>query len=90
MPPNQIVWPKDNLTSNLIITIKYRGIKATQFFSKYTTESYQELLNDLTELGFPHPKKGNIVFKSHGTLEFFWTIEPQEKVCRMAVLYMAC
>lgn len=68
------------MSSNIVITIKYGGLKATQFFSKYTPDAYQRLLNDLTDLGFPHPKRGNIVFLSHGTLEFFWPIAPHDKV----------
>ncbi|KAJ3563982.1 hypothetical protein NP233_g8594 [Leucocoprinus birnbaumii] len=75
MPPPQ---PKRSETSSLVVTIKYGGLKATQYFSKYTADSYQQLLNDLTELGFPHPKKTNIVFKSYGTLEFFWPIQRNE------------
>ncbi|KAF9442055.1 hypothetical protein P691DRAFT_765629 [Macrolepiota fuliginosa MF-IS2] len=76
LPPPR---PKGDHLSNLIITIKYGGLKATQFFSKYTTGTYKRLLDDLTDLGFPHPKRSNIVFLSHGTLEFFWPIVPHEK-----------
>ncbi len=78
--------PKNRESSNLVITIKYGGLKATQFFSKYTAEAYQQLLNDLSDLGFPHPKRNNIVFLSHGTLEFFWPIALHEKVRRMWLL----
>jgi hypothetical protein len=70
-----------NQSSNVVITIKYGGLKATQFFSKYTAQAYRQLLEDLRELGFPFPKKSNIVFLSHGTLEFFWPIALHEKVC---------
>jgi hypothetical protein len=69
-----------NQSSNVVITIKYGGLKATQFFSKYTAEAYRQLLEDLRVLGFPFPKKSNIVFLSHGTLEFFWPIALHEKV----------
>ncbi|KAF5353984.1 hypothetical protein D9756_007078 [Leucocoprinus leucothites] len=78
MSPQPTTRPKMSNSSSLVITIKYGGLKATQFFSKYTAKSYQQLLSDLTELGFPHPKRANIVFKSHGTLEFFWPIERNE------------
>lgn len=71
---------KKKRSTNIVVTVKYEGLKATQFFSKYTTEAYKQLLNDLAELGFPHPKRSNIVFLSHGTLEFFWTTQPREKV----------
>ncbi|KAF7760157.1 hypothetical protein Agabi119p4_10833 [Agaricus bisporus var. burnettii] len=69
--------PKDQ-SSNVIITIKYGGLKATQFFSKYTAQAYYKLLEDLRTLGFPFPKKSNIVFLSHGTLEFFWPMALHE------------
>lgn len=72
--------PKKRESSNAVVTVKYGGLKATQFFSKFTAQAIQQLLNDLNELGIPHPKRSNIVLISHGTIEFFWPIGLHEQV----------
>ncbi|KAL9708571.1 hypothetical protein Ac2012v2_008280 [Leucoagaricus gongylophorus] len=44
-------------------------------------DSYQQLISDLTELGFPHPKRANIALRSYGVVEFSWSIERNENSC---------
>jgi len=72
-------------SSSIVITVKYGGVKATQYFSKYTMDSYRQLLRDLRKLGFPHPKRSNIVLISHGVVEFFWSIEHNESVSLISI-----
>ena len=80
MPHYGIGRPNVSCSSSLVITVRYGGVKAAQFFSKYTMDSYQQLISDLTELGFPHPKRANIALRSYGVVEFSWSIERNENV----------
>jgi len=72
-------------SSSIVITVKYGGVKATQYFSKYTMDSYRQLISDLKKLGFPQPKRSNIVLISHGVVEFFWSIEHNENVSLISI-----
>jgi len=54
------------------LQIRYHGLKATQYFSKYTSESEDVFRHDLTTLKLPHPKKTNITFVSYGCVECIW------------------
>jgi hypothetical protein len=54
------------------LTVLYHGLKATQYFSKFTEESISVLKEDLLTLGLPHPRKENITLLSHGLVECFW------------------
>ncbi|KAH9476060.1 hypothetical protein JR316_0011630 [Psilocybe cubensis] len=48
------------------LQIRYFGLKATQYFSKFTPESDATFRGDLTSLKLPHPKRENTTFVSHG------------------------
>ena len=65
----------------LKITVRYEGLKATQYFSKYTHRSEVVLKDDLLALKLPHPKRGNTTFISHGCVECVWPLVPKNGVC---------
>lgn len=63
------------------LTVWYNGLKATQYFSKFTQESIKVLKDDLTDLGLPHPRRENISLLSHGVVECFWPSAEKNHVC---------
>lgn len=65
---------------DVYLIIRYEGLKSTQYFSKFTAESVNELKKDLVEMGLPHPKRENIQLLSHGTLECRWQTTPNNHV----------
>ncbi|KDR79247.1 hypothetical protein GALMADRAFT_1229889 [Galerina marginata CBS 339.88] len=66
-------WP----TLDLKLLVRYHGIKATQYFAKFTPESENILRDDLTVLKLPHPKRENMTLLLHGYLECFWPGAPK-------------
>ncbi|KAF9527265.1 hypothetical protein CPB83DRAFT_428846 [Crepidotus variabilis] len=62
----------DSSLIDVYLIIRYEGLKATQYFSKFTNESVNELRKDLADIGLPHPKRENIQLLSHGTVECYW------------------
>ncbi|KAF8962106.1 hypothetical protein BDZ97DRAFT_1826411 [Flammula alnicola] len=67
-------------TLELKLIVRYHGIKATQYFSKYTDESNNVFRNDLQVLKLPHPKRDNTTFISHGCIECVWPAVAKEGV----------
>lgn len=63
------------------LTVWYHGLKATQYFSKFTSESITVLKKDLTILGLPQPKNQNISLLSHGAVECCWPSAGMNPVC---------
>jgi hypothetical protein len=70
----------------LVLTVQYYGLKATQYFSNYSKEGVTRLKKDLELLKFPLPKFDNVSFVSHGVMKAVW-IDPNH-VC-MAILDIA-
>lgn len=64
----------------LKIIVRYEGLKATQYFSKYTPRSDDVFRDDLLALKLPHPKRGNTTFISHGCVECVWPLVPKNGV----------
>ena len=56
----------------LKLLIRYHGVKATQYFSKFTDLSVSILRQDLIALRLPHPKVCHITLLSHGLVECCW------------------
>jgi len=75
-------------TLELRLVIRYSGIKATQYFSKFTPESDKVFRDDILALKLPHPKRENTNFLSHGSVECFWP-ETQRNGVRMLLLWCA-
>ena len=61
----------------LKIFVRYEGLKATQYFSKFTSESGVVLREDLLALKLPHPKRANTTFISYGYVECLWPMVPK-------------
>ena len=61
----------------LKIFVRYEGLKATQYFSKFTSESAVVLREDLLALKLPHPKRANTTFISYGYVECLWPMVPK-------------
>lgn len=66
--------------SELKITVRYEGLKATQYFSKFTPQSEAVFRQDLLILKLPHPKRENTTFISYGCVECFWPSVPKNGV----------
>lgn len=64
----------------LKIIVRYEGLKATQYFSKYTTKSDDVFREDLLALKLPHPRRENTTFISHGCVECVWPLVPKNGV----------
>ncbi|KAF8884429.1 hypothetical protein CPB84DRAFT_1789191 [Gymnopilus junonius] len=62
------------------VYIRYQGLKATQYFTKFTWESMVEVREDLTALKLPQPKKENVNLLSHGCVECVWQNVPYNQV----------
>ncbi|KAF8154511.1 hypothetical protein B0H34DRAFT_525943 [Crassisporium funariophilum] len=56
----------------LKLLVRYQGLKATQYFSKYTSESDSAFREDLSQLKLPLPKRSNTTFVSHGFVQCSW------------------
>ncbi|KAF9002552.1 hypothetical protein BDQ17DRAFT_1425872 [Cyathus striatus] len=56
----------------LTVTIGYTGLKATQYFSKLTSDAVDILFEDLDKLKLPHPQKKNVAQVRHGCVKFWW------------------
>ena len=69
-----------NGSLDLKITVRYEGLKATQYFSKYTNRSDAVFREDLLALKLPHPKRENTTFLSHGCVECVWPLVPKNGV----------
>ncbi|TFK20073.1 hypothetical protein FA15DRAFT_759634 [Coprinopsis marcescibilis] len=62
---------------DIVVAIRYHGLKATQYFTKFTDQSISTLRHDLIALKIPHPKRENIALVTHGCVEFSWfDVEP--------------
>ena len=64
----------------LKIIVRYEGLKATQYFSKFTPQSNSVLREDLLCFKLPHPKRENVTFMSHGCVECVWPSVPKNGV----------
>ena len=71
----------------LKIVVRYEGLKATQYFSKFTTRSDDVFREDLLSLKLPHPKRDNTTFISHGCIECVWPLVPKNGVRRRFQIY---
>ncbi|CAA7270426.1 unnamed protein product [Cyclocybe aegerita] len=56
----------------LRLTVRYEGLKATQYFAKFTSESDKVFRDDLLALKLPHPRMEHTNLLSHGSVECFW------------------
>jgi len=57
----------------LTINVRYHdGTKATQFFSKASSDANAQLKQDLQKLKFPTPAECNISFVSPGCMKAIW------------------
>lgn len=56
------------------VTIRYEGLKATQYFSKFTQQSDDVFRKDMLALKLPHPKRENTTFISYGCVECVWPL----------------
>ncbi|KAF9555379.1 hypothetical protein CPC08DRAFT_821098 [Agrocybe pediades] len=63
-------WREERI--DLKLQVRYQGLKATQYFSKYTADSEAVFREDLTALKLPLPKSSNITFVSYGCVECVW------------------
>jgi len=72
------------------LVVVYNGVKATQYFTKFTQESVDVFRSDLLALKLPHPKRENIIFVSHGHIECFWYGAPKDGVRSRFFLLMEC
>ena len=70
------------------LVVIYNGVKATQYFTKFTPESVDVFRSDLTALKLPHPKKENMTFVSHGHVECFWYGVQKNGVRRVFCVYV--
>ncbi|PPQ96908.1 hypothetical protein CVT26_005894 [Gymnopilus dilepis] len=71
----------------LRLHINYHGLKATQYFTKFTAESQAVLRQDLLTLKLPHPKKDQMVLLSHGLVECVWyNVQPNHVLHKNVVL----
>jgi len=64
----------------LKIIVRYEGLKATQYFSKYTSASDAVLREDLLALKLPHAKRENTTFISYGCVACVWPVVPKNGV----------
>jgi hypothetical protein len=62
------------------LIVVYNGVKATQYFTKFTQDSVDVFRSDLLALKLPHPKRENMIFVSHGHIECFWYGAPMDGV----------
>ncbi|TFK36251.1 hypothetical protein BDQ12DRAFT_687089 [Crucibulum laeve] len=56
------------------VTIIYGGLKATQYFSKWTVESEKVLKQDITRFRMPVPSRSSIKLVRFGCVEFSWVL----------------
>lgn len=75
---------------DLKLIIRYEGLKATQYFSKFTPDSYIVLRGDLTALKLPHPKQEKTTFISYGCVECVWPLVPKNGVRGHSSTYLGC
>ncbi|KJA15656.1 hypothetical protein HYPSUDRAFT_358406 [Hypholoma sublateritium FD-334 SS-4] len=61
----------------ITLLVRYDGVKATQYFSKWTQESDRVFREDLTALRLPHPKRENTTFLSYGYIQSIWPSVPK-------------
>ncbi|KAF8799813.1 hypothetical protein BYT27DRAFT_7200793 [Phlegmacium glaucopus] len=73
-------------TLELKIIVRYEGLKATQYFSKYTSESDVVLRDDLLTLKLPHPKRENTTFISYGCVECVWPLVPRNGLLHKQIM----
>lgn len=59
---------------DLTVTIRYHGVKATAYFSKFTGESIKVVRGDIAALKMPQPKTTSFELVSHGCVEFGWNM----------------
>lgn len=64
--------PKPDRSIDLTVTIRYHGVKATAYFSKFTGESIKVVRGDIAALKIPQPKTTSFELVSHGCVEFGW------------------
>lgn len=71
----------------ITLLVRYDGVKATQYFSKWTQESDRVFREDLTTLRLPHPKRENTTFLSYGCIQAFWPSVPKSGVCHSSLAF---
>jgi hypothetical protein len=57
---------------DVTVTFRYHGLKATQYFAKFTPQSLKVIREDALQLRIPHPKAENVTLVTHGEVEFSW------------------
>ena len=75
-------------TLEVKIIVRYDGLKATQYFQKYTSDSDKVLRDDLLLLKLPLPKLGNTTFISHGCVECRWPLIRRDSVNKKKALFL--
>ncbi|KAF8638458.1 hypothetical protein AX17_002192 [Amanita inopinata Kibby_2008] len=66
----------------LALTVRYRGLKATQYFSKWSQAAVKQFKDDLVILKYPLPKADNVGFITHGCMEAVWIAPLDSQVHR--------
>ncbi|PPQ85126.1 hypothetical protein CVT25_004226 [Psilocybe cyanescens] len=64
--------PDEEETFEIKLQVRYNGLKATQYFSKFTPESENVFREDLFSLRLPYPKREKTTFISYGCIECAW------------------
>lgn len=75
--------PKTERSIDLTVTIRYHGVKATAYFSKFTGESIKVVRGDIAALKIPQPKTTSFELVSHGCVEFGWDMMFAKNVRRL-------
>jgi hypothetical protein len=70
----------------LKIIFRYEGLKATQYFSKFTSKTDAVFRDDVFALKLPHPKRENTTFVSYGCVECAWPLVPKDGALHNQVL----
>ena len=80
---------RDTGYHEITLVVRYHGLKATQYFSKWTQESDRVFREDLTALRLPHPKRESTTFVSFGCIQAVWPSVPKHGVIRSLLAFMS-
>lgn len=64
--------PRNEDLSDIKLVVKYGGLKATQYFTKFDKASQDAFRQDLLQLRVPHPKTQHTYLITHGIVGCFW------------------
>ncbi|KIJ94941.1 hypothetical protein K443DRAFT_683374 [Laccaria amethystina LaAM-08-1] len=78
--------PKFDQSIDLTVTIRYHGVKATAYFSKFTEESIKVVRGDIAALRMPQPKTTSFELVSHGCVEFGWDMMVAKNMIHKALI----